>query len=157
MQKSTLVLGARIIGVITIISAISTLALGVFFFVKTNRFLKTAVRTKGKVVDNKRSDSNGDVYRPVFSFVDDSGKKYIVQSSFGSYPPKYEIGESISVFYDPQNPQHAKIDSFEILWLIPVLLFIGPVPPLIFGILFIFVTPIIITHIYRYFEKTKKE
>ncbi len=38
--------------------------LGVFFFVKTNRFLKTAVRTQGKVVDNKRSDSNGDVCFP---------------------------------------------------------------------------------------------
>ena len=81
MQKSTLVLGTRIVGVIAIISAISPLALGIFFCVKTNRFLKTAVRTQGKVVDNKRSDSNGDVYRPVFSFVDDSGKKYIVQSS----------------------------------------------------------------------------
>jgi len=157
MQKSTLVIGARIVGVIMIITAIYSLVLGFYFFVKTNRFIKTAVRTQGKVVDNKRSDSDGDVYRPVFSFVDDSGKKYIVKSTFGSYPPKYEIGESVSVLYDPYNPQHAKIDSFEILWLTSILPFILSVPPLIFGPLFIFVTPIIITHIYRHFEKKKKE
>lgn len=55
------------------------------------------------VAGNIRS-SDGDAVHPVFEY-EYEGRKYSVQSSYGSSPPAYEVGERVQIFIDPDDPQ----------------------------------------------------
>jgi len=157
IRTSGWVKAARIVGILITLPGLSGLGFGIYFFVRTNRFLKTAVKTEARVLDNERRSSDSDsVYVPVFSFVDKAGKEHHARSSWGFYPPKYQVGDSISVLYDPQDPAKADIDSFTNLWLASVIAFVLSAPSVVFGPLFIFVVPIIIVRILVYLEKKKK-
>ncbi|MFC1737980.1 DUF3592 domain-containing protein [Planctomycetota bacterium] len=141
-------IAARIIGIVMILDFIGVLGLGIYFSIKTNKFLETAVKTKGKVVVMEEDYSSDDtMYCPTFTFIDNTGKKHRVRSSLSSYPPKYEVGDTIPILYDPQNPSNADVDSFSNLWLGSVIAFVLSVPPLILGILFAFVLPFVFTRI----------
>jgi len=157
VRTSGWVKATRIIGLVMTLSGISGLGLGIYFFTRTNNFLETAVKTQGKILANEERSSDGDnLYVPIFSFADKKGKEHHARSSWGFYPPKYKVGDSISVVYDPCDPTKADIDSFTNLWLSSVMSFALSVPGLLFGLLFIFVVPIIIGHIQRSFEKKTK-
>ena len=121
---------------------------------KTAKFLEVALGAEGKVLRmEKRKSSEGAIYYPVFSFIDREGKEHEIHSSYGSYPPRYEVGDSISVLYEPQNPRKAEIDSFLSLWLGPVIGFVLFVSLVLFSLSFIFIAPLIIVHIQRCFDK----
>jgi hypothetical protein len=45
-------------------------------------------------------------------------------SSESSYPPAYNEDERITVFYDPENPENAKIGDFRNLFVMPTVLFL---------------------------------
>lgn len=136
---------AKAIGVIILACSIMPLAFGVYYFAKTKSFLIRAVTTQGKILDLKEhSSGDGVVYRPVFSFVDNAGKEHKIHSTWGSYPPRYEIGDSISVLYDPRNPGNAKIDSFLNLWLHSIVGWTGGIICIFMGLLYLSVVPIII-------------
>lgn len=92
--------------------------IGAFFLYKnTSTFLASATRTEGTVIELVRSrSSDSTVYKPVFNFVDDRGATIEVESSSGSNPPSYSVGERVDVFYLPGEPQNAKINSYFSLW-----------------------------------------
>lgn len=81
------------------------IAVMICYNVKT--FNASAVKTSGTVVDmiarGKRS------YAPVVTYFDDAGVKHRYISSVSSNPPGYEIGERVDIYYDPKNPDDAKI------------------------------------------------
>ena len=96
------------------------LALSFFFEQKTTAFIAKAVKADGVVSDMVRSYSNRSYsYAPVVRFVARDGKKIEFKSSVSSNPPSYRIGQKVTVFYDPENPQTAKINSFMSLWALP--------------------------------------
>jgi hypothetical protein len=69
------------------------------------------------------SDSDGDnVYYPRVRFVTQSGDVLEFTSSNGTRPPAFEVGEAVSVLYDPAAPGNARINSFFQLWLLPIIL-----------------------------------
>jgi hypothetical protein len=63
------------------------------------------------------------------TFVDSSGGVHTQRSSFAASFYTFEPGERVTIFSDPHAPQHSKIDSFQTVWLVP-LIFTG------FGLLF---------------------
>lgn len=65
---------------------------------------------------------------PRFRFTTRDGRLITITSTFGSTGQPYDDGEQVPVLYNPNHPEHAKADSFQ-LWLTP--LFLAP-----FGILF---------------------
>ncbi len=118
--------------------------IGVLLYRRTQRFLATAVPTEGTIVDFKVSeDSDGDSnYFPIFRFRDASGQEHQITSNTGTNPPGFKKGQSVGIFYDPQHPEDACLDTFWRLWIGPIILFtLGGLPAgvglilLMFGLL----------------------
>ena len=65
-------------------------------------------------------------YYPVVEFYTPEEKLHHVQLATGSWPPAYEIGQEVTVLYDPEQPLQARIQSsssaFD-LWFGPAILF----------------------------------
>lgn len=66
----------------------------------------------------------GETYYPVVEFTANDGKRRSVQLSEGSWPPAYEIGDEVTVLYEPESPLDARIKSFGSsagMWVLPVI------------------------------------
>jgi hypothetical protein len=81
-------------------------------------FVQTAAHAKGRIVQmlEHRDGDHGTAFFPVFSFRDDQGAEYTIHSSSGSFPPEYEVGDTVPVLYSAANPKNAKIDSLFSIW-----------------------------------------
>ena len=62
---------------------------------------------------------SGYLYYPVVEFKTASGQTASFQSSVGSSPAGYSVGQQVKVLYDPRNPQEAEIDDLSSQWLVP--------------------------------------
>jgi hypothetical protein len=59
---------------------------------------------------------------PVVEFVADDGRRHSVQMNEGSSSPQYEVGEDVTVLYEPGRPLDARIKSFgssALMWILP--------------------------------------
>lgn len=72
--------------------------------------------TQGQVVGLDHFE--GGAYSAVIEF-EVNGQTYTFEDDTASNPPKYEIGETVTVRYDRANPNLAQIDSASPLWLFP--------------------------------------
>ena len=105
---------------------------GAAMLIKTRRFVAAANRTPGKVVahETRTSESTDDdnrsvqktYYHPIIEFKDASGVQRRVTSDTGSNPKSYADGAAVTVLYDQDDPEKAKIESFGQLWLMPAIL-----------------------------------
>ena len=117
-----------IISVFLIVAAIM-LVIAAISTISTIRKLSHEESAPGQVVDMTVRQSYDDetqvvneYYYPVveFNLPDDTHKR--VQLSEGSWPPEYEIGEPVTVLYDPEHPLDARIKSFSstmLMWILP--------------------------------------
>lgn len=93
----------------TIIGVIGTLV-----WLDTNRLTRDGVRTTGTVVDLVGQRS----LAPVVEFMTKTGEPQRYMSSTYSNPPAYDVGERVTLWYDPQNPREVVLDGFS-RWLLP--------------------------------------
>lgn len=129
-----------IMGWLTVIESPFLIGGSVFAYMYTQKFLETAVKTEGTVIELvERRGENGVTYAPVYTFSDTRGEEHKIYSGSSSYPPDYEVGEEVQVLYDPSEPQKAKIDSFFELWGISAILAVIGSISLFLGPLFIFI------------------
>ncbi|MDX2229202.1 MAG: DUF3592 domain-containing protein [Leptolyngbyaceae cyanobacterium bins.349] len=91
---------------------------------KTKRFLARASTARGTVVHlvmrSSTDSADGTVsyaYHPIIKFTAQTGEDIEFESSSGSNPPMYALGQPVEILYDPQDPYRAKIHSFFDLWL----------------------------------------
>jgi len=92
---------------------------GSFFLWRNNEeFRLHALKTEGVVVDfaQHRSDENSITYSTVVEFKDQNEHIIRFSSSISSSSPGYHRGNQVTVFYNPDNPQEAQIDSFMENW-----------------------------------------
>jgi hypothetical protein len=64
----------------------------------------------------------GETYYPVVEFTANDGKRRSVQLSEGSFPPAYEVGDEVTILYEPEHPMDARIKSFgssALMWILP--------------------------------------
>lgn len=81
--------------------------------------------TTGTVVRLEESDSSEGgccVYSPVIEFVATNDQMYSFEGDTASDPPAYEVGEEVSVLYDPTNPDTAQINKWGERWLFPLII-----------------------------------
>ena len=92
--------------------------IGAFFsYQNTATFLDEALKAPGTVTDlvySRSSDSSS--YYPVVEFRTFDGQLVEFQSSSGSNPASYSVGESVSVLFRAGEPQSARINGFFSLW-----------------------------------------
>jgi hypothetical protein len=81
--------------------------------------------TTGTVVRLEESDSSEGgccVYSPVIEFVANNDLTYSFEGDTASDPPAYDVGEEVSVLYDPTNPDTAQINKWSERWLFPLII-----------------------------------
>ena len=64
----------------------------------------------------------GETYYPVVEFTANDGKRRSVQLNEGSWPPAYEVGDEVTVLYEPEHPLDARIKSAgssALMWILP--------------------------------------
>jgi len=80
-------------------------------------FLRTASKAQGTVVELvEHNGDHGSSYAPIYVFYDAAGQEQKVYSRCSSYPPAYQVGDKISVLYDPRSPREAQIERFFDTW-----------------------------------------
>jgi len=101
------------LGIIVMLIAIVIAVKQVVFIVKT-------VSAKGVVVELIHNiDASGMVdivVAPRVRFKTVAGQGHFFVSSYYSYPPAYEVGESVTVLYPKNRPYEAKLKGFFSLW-----------------------------------------
>jgi hypothetical protein len=63
-----------------------------------------------------------DYYVPVVEFVSKDGRHHTARMTEGSSVPSHEVGDEITVLYDPEHPLDARIQSFgssALMWVLP--------------------------------------
>ena len=58
-------------------------------------------------------------FRAAVGFTTRDGREISFSSEVATTHRDYRIGDSVQVFYDPRDPEHAEIASFVRLWLLP--------------------------------------
>lgn len=74
-------------------------------------------RAEGVVAEIVRE---GDLYAPVVRFRLPQGETVEVRD-LGSGAPDFSAGDSVTVLYLPESPQDFRLDTFERLWLVPII------------------------------------
>jgi hypothetical protein len=74
-------------------------------------------RAEGVVAEIVRE---GDLYAPVVRFRLPQGETVVVKD-LGSGAPDFSAGDTITVLYLPESPQDFRLDTFERLWLVPII------------------------------------
>lgn len=117
-------LSGRIIGTAFIAVGSLIAIAGIIWLFRTAAFVSRAAKAPGQVIAMERSEGSegGSVYHPVFTFTDSGGIVHTQRSSFGSSDFSFEAGEHVTVLYDSAVPKHSKIESFQTLWLGPLLI-----------------------------------
>ena len=124
---------ARIAGSLFLVLGAGLLAVAVWGYVSTRRFVAGAARTTGTVIKlaERRETDRGRTrtsYAPVVRFVTARGVHGEFPSRLGSNPPAYRVGDRVPVLYNPADPREAAIATFLSLWLFTLLFgFVGTV------------------------------
>jgi Protein of unknown function (DUF3592) len=108
-----------------IFGGVGVLILGIdlFFFLYTQQQITNVLHVQGKVVELVAQDTDEDAsVAPRISFVAKNGDTYTFTSSVSTYPPSFQKGQTVELYYDPKNPKEAVIDTFWELWFVNVLL-----------------------------------
>ena len=61
-------------------------------------------------------------YYPVVEYVSSDGRFHSVQMTEGSSAPEHEVGDEVTVLYNPERPLEARIKSFgssALMWILP--------------------------------------
>jgi hypothetical protein len=97
------------------------LALALFFWFRTRRFLETAVSTTGTIVNLIESSGSegGTVYQAVVQFKTADGRDVTWTETMASNPPAGQPGDEVPMKYDPTDPDDARISKPFRLWFLP--------------------------------------
>jgi hypothetical protein len=133
MEKQSAVFPKLLVAIFLGVAAI-TLTIAAF---STYSAVQTISREKSvpgqvvkQVVRSSRDSSTGyltDFTYPIVKFAPPDQPVRTVQMSEGSSPPDYALGDQVTVLYDPQHPNNARIKSFSsnlLLWLLPGITFL---------------------------------
>lgn len=117
----------RIILVLLGISAIFLWA-GIYTAVRTKEFKKHAILVSGTVIENIQRTSSGETfYYPKVHFLSKEGQETTIISPVGANSAELQVGEAVTLLYDPRKPMEAELDTFWQLWSLPLFLCSGGV------------------------------
>ena len=91
------------------------LAIGAFLLIREQAFLSNDLSATATVTSLASDlDSSGNPVKcPVVNFTAANGQAvYYDASDFCANPPRYQVGQTIRVLYDPQNPNHVQFAGF---------------------------------------------
>jgi hypothetical protein len=112
-----------LVGVIFVAIGAVFIGLGIFFFIRTRRFLRTAAEAPGTIVELRESSGSegGTVYSAVVEFQTADSRSIRWEESMASNPPAGQPGDTLVMKYDPANPNKARIAKATRMWFMPML------------------------------------
>ncbi len=129
-QKKTSVQAEKLI--LGIFSGVAVLMLLIAFGSAASAILKMSKEENvpGRVVEivkrreyvNEQDRVYQDYFFPVVEFVSADGRRHSVQMSEGSSSPSQEVGDEVTVLYNPERPLDARVKSFgssALMWVLP--------------------------------------
>ena len=130
-----------LIFVIAAFCGLPFLGIGLQEAYRNNRQIENFAHAPGTVVGNSYATVFNDgnvsgVYLPVIEFVLPDKRMIRFTDQVGSFPPDYEIGASLEIIYNPENPADVRVNSWKRVWLVPILLIAVGSLPFIVGIIF---------------------
>ncbi|MBB5619423.1 hypothetical protein HDE69_000459 [Pedobacter cryoconitis] len=118
---------ALIIGIILLVYALNALK-------ESITFVKNSVQTIGTVTELEQlSDSDGDTYRPIFTFRIKDNKEYTYTHPVSSSRPGWAVGDQIKFAYDAGHPETARFLSYSSIFNWPVRLLSIALPLIVLG------------------------
>ena len=116
----------NIIVVIFLAVAILMFAIAAIAAVSSGRALARERMAPGSVVELAiRQATDGTLYyRPVVVFALPDGAKRTLQLAEESSTPAYEVDEVVTIAYDPERPDHARINTSAntaAMWILPLI------------------------------------
>ena len=118
--------------ILAIFSGVAVLMLLIAFVSSASAILKMTREESapGRVMEivqrreyiNEQDRIVQDYYFPVVNFVSSDGRRHSVQLTEGSSTPPHEVGDEVTVLYDPDHPLEARIKSFgssALMWVLP--------------------------------------
>ena len=123
----------KIIGLLFFVLGAIGILVSIYLYSNVRSFLSEAEKVDGTVIklvkktSTKRVSGIGNddrstrtrtstTFAPVVAFTDHQGQKHEVQSTMSSSSPAYSVKQKVTVYFQKDNPQQAKIDSFFDLW-----------------------------------------
>lgn len=104
------------------VSGVVLFGTSVWFALSHLDLYRNGRRADGVVIDLSVHHVRGtDLYHPVVEFRGDDGKSATFTERTGLWSSLFEIGERVVVLYEPGATDEAKIDSFWMLWFLPLL------------------------------------
>ena len=119
-----------VLGIFTGVAVLMLLIAGIASFNNLSKVNREA-SAPGRVTDmtkqleydeEDRDRVVGEAYYPVVEFVALDGKRRTVQLNEGSFPAAYEVGDEVTILYEPDHPLDARIKSFASsagMWILP--------------------------------------
>lgn len=82
-----------------------------YLYYDHQQLVRTGVMTKGMVIGMHRMKPREYPVAPSIRYRIQDGRELVFHSSEGRNPPAYSIGEEVTLYYDPQNPERVKLDG----------------------------------------------
>ena len=105
----------KLIGGIFLIIGLAVSSAGGYFYLSTQDFLNTGLRSSGKVVEMRKAASRN-IYTPVVQFETADHRTVTAPCLIGSNPPTHKLADSVTVIYRTQSPEEFRLDEPLELW-----------------------------------------
>ena len=92
-----------------LIISIALILAGLINWYRTKRFIETAQRTIGTVIELVSRSPKRTTYAPKVRFNAMDGREIVFTETLSTNPPGYEVNEQVTVLYDPQDYQRARV------------------------------------------------
>lgn len=104
-----------------------------YSFRNTLAFLNKGEKTVATVTDLRTIESEGEVYAPIFTYHTMDGQTFTYELPEGTNPSAWEIGETETVIYDPDDPSNVSLYSYFRIFIWPLVLLSLALPLLVIG------------------------
>ena len=105
----------------SLLIAAGILALAIWLTMRTRKWKARAVRTEGRIVEFRRGSDR--TRAPVVEFTTSGGETVQHWVNTSSMFDSFAVGKVVPIYYDPEEPQKARIGKFGHLYTLPVILF----------------------------------
>ena len=134
----------RWIGRLFLLMALGSLGLAGWLYAEKRSETEQLTRAVGTVIDieaKPREPGESTQFVPVVEFVAADGETYEIVPTWSSSPPAYDLGESVTVVYDPRVPRTGELYVPAFRYLAPIVLGLMGLCLTVAGITLTFVVP----------------
>ena len=120
--------------------AIACLVGGIYAIFTQREKRKQGVYTSGSIIGLEKrvlQPGSSGVYCPVVEFSDANGETHHFESAFGTLPASNKVGDTVKIFYNPDHPDEAEIESGISKYFAPGCLLIFAIGACFFSLMFL--------------------